>query len=299
MKTINLITIIAALLILGLMACEDVVTNVELPNSQPAVVIFSYISPEADTIRAEVFYSNPINQPGNYSKNTIKDAQVVLKEAGGAETVLQYHEPTDNFVAAIQPGFLVQEKVYTISVSTPKGEKAEATCELPKKNQSLRITDFDSTHIDQMVRYRFKLEFDDNQGKPDYYRLMAKAVVRRIWEADTAIWEYGVWFNYGQELIAVKDNNGKTFAAEGSIEIYRDPYWSNEQLLGLKCYLLSTDEHYYHFHRSLQNYEPDNPFSEPTLIYSNVKDGLGVVAGFNPHKLEFWLTPPEQKTGRH
>ncbi len=294
MKTIKLITLLAALLILGLMACEDVVTNVELPNSKPAVVIFSYISPETDTVKAEVFYSNPINQPGNYTKNTIKDAQVVLKEAGGGETALQYHEPTDSFIAAVDPSFLKEGRTYTISVVTPKGEKAEATCELPGKNESLRITHFDSTQFDQMVRYRFKLEFDDNYGKPDYYRLMARAVVRRIWEADTAIWEYGVWFNYGQELIAVKDNNGKTFAAEGSIEIYRDMYWADEKLLGLKCYLLSTDEHYYLFHRSLQNYEPDNPFSEPTLIYSNVQDGLGVLAGFNGHKLEFWLGNPIQ-----
>lgn len=288
MKFINILTGILTLILLGMVSCEKMVTNVALPDSKPKVVVFSYLNPGADTIVAEVFYSNPINRPGSIGKNTIKDAEVILTEAGGNSVTLQYYQPTDNFIAAVDTTFLKAGSSYSLKVLTAKGEKAEAITELPPKNQTLRIATFDSTIIEDLVRYRFKLEFDDLIGKPDHYRLTAKAVVRRVWEGDTNIWEYGVGFNYGDDLIAVKDNDGQTYAAEGTVEIYRND-WMDEQLIGLKCYLLATDEHYYHFHRSLQNYEPDNPFSEPTLIYSNVLGGLGVFAGFNPFKTDMQL----------
>jgi hypothetical protein len=286
MKFIVIFTGILTFLFFGLVSCEKMVTNVELPDAKPRVVVFSYLDPDADTIVAEVFYSNPVNQPGSYSKNTIKDAEVILTRADGNQTVLQYHQPTDNYIAAPDSTFLKAGSSYSLKVRTAKGDDADAISELPPKNQTLRIATFDSTIIDDLVRYRFKLEFDDPLGKPDHYRLIAKAVVRSVWEGDSSIWEYGVGFNYGDDLIAVNDNDGQTFAAEGIVEIYRDS-WRNEQLIGLKCYLLSTDEHYYHFHRSLQNYEPDNPFSEPTIVYSNFNGGLGVFAGFNPFKVEF------------
>jgi hypothetical protein len=289
MKFNIIFTGILTLFLLAMVSCEKLVTNVALPDVKPRVVVFSYLNPGADSIVAEVFYSSPINQPGSYWKNTIKDAEVILTETGGNSVAFQYHQPTENYIAAIDTTFLKAGSSYSLKVLTAKGEKAEAISELPPKNQTLRIATFDSTIIEDLVRYRFKLEFDDPVGKPDHYRLIAKAVVRRVWEGDTSVWEYGVGFNYGDDLIAVKDNDGQTFAAEGILEIFRNEFWIEDQLIGLKCYLLATDEHYYHFHRSLQNYEPDNPFSEPTIIYSNINGGLGVLAGFNPFKVEFML----------
>jgi hypothetical protein len=49
----------------------------------------------------------------------------------------------------------------------------------------------------------------------------------------------------------------------------------------LRIYLLSTDKPYYDFHRSAENISlGDGPFTEPTLLYSNVSGGLGIFASY-------------------
>ncbi len=279
------------IILLAMVSCEKTVTNVTLPDAKPKVVVFSYLSPDTDTIVAEVFYSRTINQPSGIEKTGIKDAQVIISDLGGQSVQLQYNNLKNNYFAPVNAGFLKENSMYFLEIKTTNGEQVQSVCVLPVQNASLRIThiDIDSTQIQGMIRGRFRVEFDDIAGKPDYYRIIARAVVRRIYDTDTTVVEYGLGFNYGEHYISVKDRDGETFAAETQVELLRVPNWVNEQLLGLKFYLLATDEHYYRFHRSLQNYVPDNPFSEPTIIYSNVDGGLGVFAGYNKYKLEYWL----------
>jgi hypothetical protein len=54
--------------------------------------------------------------------------------------------------------------------------------------------------------------------------------------------------------------------------------------IAIRAYLLSTDEAYFRYHRTLNQQRKssaDDPFSEPVLIYSNLTGGLGVFAAFN------------------
>ena len=47
-----------------------------------------------------------------------------------------------------------------------------------------------------------------------------------------------------------------------------------------KIYMVisSITEDYYNYGKSLNNYDPQNPFSEPTLLPSNMEGGLGMFA---------------------
>lgn len=280
--------LITTILLTITISCEKPVTNVDLPDSEPKPVVFSYLSPGSDTIFAEVFYSRPINKPLPPVKNTIKDAEVTIAEEGGQTVTLQYDPAFDMFYTTVDSSFLKENGRYTISVKAPNGDQADANCELPVQNTSLRITQVDSVYDLQMVRYLFTIEFDDIIGKPDFYRLIAKAVVQQVWDQDTSTYEYSLGFNYGEPFIAVNNRDGETFVANTQIEIWRHEGWSYEKLIGVRFYLLSTDEPYYLFHTSLQNYIPDNPFAEPTVVYSNINNGLGVFGGFNPYMVEYW-----------
>jgi hypothetical protein len=40
------------------------------------------------------------------------------------------------------------------------------------------------------------------------------------------------------------------------------------------------------FHQSIFNYTGDDPFSEPTQIYTNVTNGLGVFAAANAERIQ-------------
>jgi hypothetical protein len=219
-KILTSLFLIISLLVM--VSCEKTVTNVTLPDAKPKVVVFSYLSPDTDTIVAEVFYSRTINQPSGIEKTGIKDAQVIISDFDGQSVQLQYNNLKNNYFAPVNASFLKENSIYFLEIKTTNGEQVQSVCELPVQNASLRITHIDSTQIQEMIRYRFRVEFNDIAGKPDYYRLIARAVVRRIWDTDTTVVEYGIGFNYGEHYIAVNERDGETFAAETQIDIWRD-----------------------------------------------------------------------------
>lgn len=290
MKAFIISALITAISLAMFNSCEKPVTNVDLPDSKPKPVVFCYLTPGADTIIAEVFYSRPINKPSPPIKITIKDAEVKITEEGGQTVTLQYDPGRDNFYAVVESSFLKENSRYSISVKAPNGDYADASCELPVQNTSLRITQVDSVIKQESVRYLFTIEFDDIIGKPDYYRLIGIAIVQQVWDQDTSTYEHTMGFNYGNPFIDANNRDGETFVATTQKEIWTYDYWSNEKVIGAKFYLLSTDMSYYLFHTSFQNYIPDDPFAEPTIVYSNVNNGLGVFGGYNPFEVNFFLS---------
>lgn len=272
---------------LAFTSCEKIVDNVDLGDAKPKLVVFSYISPGSDTIFADVSLSRTINDVGYFYPPHIDNAEVVVSKAGGQSVTLQFDPGLSRYFAVVSSSYLETGHEYKIHVKTPDGKEVEASCTLPVQNTSLQITKADTVEMQDHTRYRFRLEFDDIPGQPDHYRIIAKAQIKYDWDGYVQIYDQYGEFSYGEEFIAVKDRDGDTFVVEAVIKIW-SYYGDAEELLGMQFYLLSTDEHYYHFHQSLQRYEPENPFSEPTIVYSNVSNGLGVFAGFNPFAMEFW-----------
>lgn len=269
-------------------SCMEMVDNVVLPDAEPKLVVFSYISPGADTIFAQVSLSSPITGPAGYNEPFISNATVFISQNGNTSHYFQFDPLFNQYFAVIDPSYLQMGSTYDIHVTTPDGKEAEATCTLPIQNKSLRITSIDKTEMEEETRYRFRIEFDDIPGKPDYYRVLPKAIMQYDWDGEVQIMEFTMEILYGDEYIDVKDRDGDTFIVDAGHTVWHY-FGGAEEFLGLKIYLLAIDEHYYHFHSSLERYVPDNPFSEPTNVYSNINNGLGVFAGYNSYMTEYWL----------
>lgn len=280
------LTVLSLLITLG--SCEDIVDNVDLPDVEPKLVVFSYISPGVDTVFAQVARSRKLNESINSFDLIINNATVTVSQMGGNSIQLQFNPDAEYYFAPVQPGFFETGKQYRINADTPDGKQVDATCSLPVQNTTLRLTRVDSLIVQDRMRYRFRLEFDDIPGLPDFYRIIPKAISKFEWDGQVQYYEYTAGFLYGSEFISVGNRDGETIVAEAYVDMWRD-YYFTEQLTAMKFYLLSTDEHYYNFHSSLQRYVPDNPFSEPTVVYSNINNGLGVFAGFNSFLIEYSL----------
>jgi hypothetical protein len=278
--------LVAGIFILS--SCEKIVENVDLPEARPKLVVFSYINPGADTIFAQVSLSRPITEPGGYDEPSVSNAMVSIHQTGSPGHAFEFDPEFNRYFVVLDSSYLQAGSIYQIQASTPDGKAVDATCTLPIPNTSLRITNVDKTESEEETRYRFRIEFDDIPGKPDYYRIIPIAIMQYGWDNNVQIMEQYAEILYGNEYIDVKDRDGETFVVDAGFTAWHY-FGGAEKFLGMKIYLLSTDEHYYHFHRSLENYEPDNPFSEPTIVYTNVNNGLGVFAGFNPFVLEYWL----------
>jgi len=285
---INPVYLIMFSILFSIYSCEDIVENVDLPDVQPKLVLFSYINPGADTVYAQVTRSRTINEKITDYDLTVNNANVTLSQMGGVTVQLQFNPEQRYYYSPVPQNFLETGRHYTINAGTPDGKHVDASCSLPVQNTSLRITGVDSSMIQDRMRYRFRLEFKDIQGVPDFYRIIPKAIVKFEWDGNIQFYEYNAGFIYGNEFVSTRNNDGGEFVAEVYFDVWRYNY-NAEQLIGMKFYLLSIDEHYYNFHTSLQRYVPDNPFSEPIIVYSNVNNGLGVFAGFNPYLVEYWF----------
>jgi hypothetical protein len=289
MRTKSLLYLTAAGIIFWC-SCEEIVDNVDLPEAKPKLVVYSYIQPGSDTVTAQVSLSKPITEPWSYEQPFLDDAEVSIKIDQGQEIALHFDPNRNQYNSPVGASYFEAGKKYTINVKSSDGKEVAAECVIPAQNTSLRIVKIDSVDIEERTRYRFRLEFDDPPGAPDHYRIIPKAIMKSEWEGVVYTYEYDANFSYGEEYIAVKERDGETFILECDIEVWTDNTWEGgERLAGVKIYLLSTDEHYYHYHYSLKNYVPDNPFSEPTIIYTNMNNGLGVFAGYNPYLLEYWM----------
>ena len=177
---------------------------------------------------------------------------------------------------------------YNLKVDAPGYTSVEASCKVPiLNNQSLHLLSFDSISGNQnSVEYKFKVEFTDFSGIGNYYRIGGDLKVlydsSMGMSADTGYNALSAKLN--QEFLTDKVADGQKMLSELNYNKYNNEFgYGGEKLIGLKLVLLTTDENYYKYHKSLSGYVGDDPFSEPTIVYSNIHNGLGVFAAYRKY----------------
>lgn len=270
-------------------SCDKPVENVNLPETTPKLVVYSYISPVDTIIYVSVSMSAPIfNNSGNTPKD-VTDANVVISDEEGHSTQLLYDEMINNYTVSASVFPIMAGKTYYLKVQTPDGKIAEANCAVPfSNNTSMQFLSLDSI-IDQYQNkeYILRVNFTDIPNQQNYYRIYP---VVKLHNFDNQGIRYDIYqkmyFKYGDECIDDKDKDGQTFNLSLDYFTNVDPQYSNGDVIDyFKIYLMHADKEYYEFHKSISNYEGSNPFSEPTLIYSNMNGGYGVFAAYNPYEL--------------
>jgi Domain of unknown function (DUF4249) len=175
---------------------------------------------------------------------------------------------------------------YTLKIWNSSGLAAEASCTVPfKRNFNLEIDTVRSSDIILDNKYyRVSIYFNDIQGEQNYYRLTCYQV------------SYNTKTNKFPTAIKMTRTENEFFNDNG-----RDGMRTNTELgiVGvskgtdssfLKIYLLNLDKQYYNYYKSINNYSSgEDPFTEPSPIYTNVKGGLGIFAAYTVDSLIFRL----------
>ena len=155
-------------------------------------------------------------------------------------------------------------------------------------------------------RQTLNFTWDDVRNEENYYRIRAYelfeySVVRIdtnelfLVETRRSATSYFNWTGTDSRSVFQSDANldGTTFSSPQGRKKLEDPAaYANSasnavkpqrgpESKGIFIQLLQTDAHYYQYHRSVQRSRSDNPFTEPSLVYTNVVGGLGVFAGYN------------------
>lgn len=262
----RLYSLFLALIVLS--ACESTVTNVTPPKVDPELVVFGFISPDADSILVEVRMTTPVFVGGNLDNDRVTDATVRLSSSGNSVT-LPYTE-NGRYVIPQSLFLLTPGASYTLEVTTPRGHRATAITQIPVSSPA----------IDSVQEYEVPLGFgnyasmyrvfwQDSPVEANFYRLMSREAQANSL-GDTS------YFIIDNSLLTDESKNGLQLS--GSVEFYSfegDSSANTRDIL-----LLTTDQPYYRYHLRRLNYTGNNPFEEPLPMYDNIDGGVGCFSSY-------------------
>ena len=285
-------------------SCQKEVNDIRSPDFNLKLVINGSISPDITTNYISVGYNNriygdlfkPGEMPGDltailysgdiqYSLRPLfhKYSQMLNDTTVSADSV-RIGFVFDNTEIPVEEGM-----TYNLKVKTESGLSASASCIIPfKRNFSLKIDTLRIISTDPQysmyTHYEAYLNYTDIQGETNYYRLLGELV------------RYS--HQYGQSsssnnivppensFFTDKGYDGKT----SKITFSYIPNSASDDSVFIKIYLLNTDKTYYDYHKSIEKYSSgEDPFTEPSPLYSNVAGGLGIFASYTIDSLVFRL----------
>lgn len=206
-------------------------------------------------------------------------------------------------------------------VITSEGKKMEAETVLPNKVDVISVDTASVESYNNSRSILIKMKIKDTEGD-DYYRIvylletisyqMDSKGARRYYRSfnqsgiasDDPVFK-SVYNNFGDEIIDGPGNDYNIFpdtyfnGKEYAVRFRTTPgFYGNTSFGygGTKIYerneihiqKLSKDFYNYLKYLKLYRFYHNNPFAEPVPIYSNIKNGIGVFAGYNDEvKLEY------------
>lgn len=282
----------AVLLTLLITSCTKDVNNLKLPDFEQKLVLSSFISP--DLLVNELTVDCNMNNFGKLLSPEPPGKVTILLTNGTDEVRID-----TTLLKSIHNKILVKNmpvkegKSFKIKVINDKGLSAEASCTVPDKRDfhievdTTRLLSTDPFGGNIRSTLSIKVSITDFPGESNYYRLLITGQSYGN-PRGTEIAEQP---DKGDLVFSDKGKDGKKFVLR-SVTFFSNNIDSIAKVDSsfLRIYLLNTDKPYYDFHQSLLtslNSGDGNPFSEPAPLYSNVSNGVGILASYTVDSLIF------------
>ena len=283
MKTILYKAVALFLFVTGLAACDSMVSDVDVPAADPKLVVNSYISPGLDSVHVRLNYSRPlytISSYYDYSYSPVTDAIVTISDGNEAVTLTYNAFDRQYFTTGL---VISAGKTYYLEVTTPRQERVTSQCTVPVTDIPQPEITSPESNPDYPYERSFGFQFKDPSGEGNFYRVAVGHYYQYGELPEYSFFET-IYMQTGEEFVSDINKDGEIF-------IYKTGWIPIIQQVGNSVSLLIsvTDEHYFNYHRSINNFQDDNPFSEPTPVYSNIEGGLGVFAAYKSQITEVAL----------
>jgi len=280
--TIFLIT--GLLIILG--ACDSMISEVDVPDSDPKLVVTAFLSPDDDSVSVSVYKSRPLyvsSQGWDLSFPPVNNATVTLSD-GLNSVVIPFNPYSGTYRVPSSAIQVTAGKSYSLTVTTPDGYNTSSACTIPEGTApDVEITGIDTINQYGSISIKVSLRFRDLPGMGNYYRIAVGTMYGNEYAYDRYFNETG--FERGEPYVSDKNKEGEYFTFK-TWEIYEAD--SPDNILYIS--LLLTDESYFNYHRSTgSRFGSDDFFAEPTPVFTNINGGLGVFAGVKGHITEINL----------
>jgi hypothetical protein len=292
----------------------------DLPGALPRLVVNSLFC-EDSLLHIEVSVSA---SPGDGAKiKSLRDAQITLFEnqvlIKDFSVDSMFAAPLDfegNPIASVAPAKLFFHRTlttiarsgrpYELEVRFPGLATINASGTVPRPVRVRTIPQVlnESILVDGTPLDRLEFEIDDNGGENNYYGLELLAHKPGSGEPPHKMVFFSGEKSFAENLIAttgqhtqgvyyqpssgVYFSNGKFKGQRKTFEVYVDPeYLGTQYQLSVRVLTLSRE--FFEFATSYQKQKSNanNPFAEPTQVYSNIQGGLGIFAGYSVTEVSF------------
>ena len=305
MKNLKIfISVLAALT--TFVSCENdfIIENEEYTNKIVVNSIFSNL----DTLKAEVTKTFSPYKPIEVKE--LRNAKVSLFGNGQFIEELAYRKlPEDTIGKFISTTVPQQGVAYSIEVTDPELGTATAASSIPGPFEVSDLSavwtkwgEYNSTSM----RYNFKFTLHDRETTDYYYLTIAFPVIKK--DEDTGEWKFYAYQYceiqtgdlplhqlYLRNGLIFEDRgfNGTEHVISGSATTYKYPFgdfevdWPADTNkikvdslhLHINVYKLSKELYTFYSSHATALKNENNVYSEPTPIYSNIENGVGVFGG--------------------
>ncbi|MFC0185229.1 protein of unknown function [Pseudarcicella hirudinis] len=289
-------------LLILLPSCQTIITDITIPYKERLVVQCS-ISPNDTIVQVAVGKTEPvIGEVDGVNRYVVKTATVSLSDSLKTRTVTTRFETITNPATGIIESYflrtknfpLIPGKSYYLKVTAPNFTDVEAYCTIPLKSipaSSIEAV-IGTTTEKNVPKKTLTLKFRDFFQEENYYAITA-------YRAENYQGKDGNGKNilintvdtFGQEWISDYKQDGNVLISnKSSFNERKDP----NSILYVDVYVSQTDKNYYQFYYAVVDKQKkgggaDNPFAEPIPTFTNIKNGLGIFAGYNPTKIRINL----------
>lgn len=281
--------------------------NLNIPDYGRKIIINGFLSTE-DTISVQIseskfildtiFYYKPLKNPTVQlwiDNQYIEDLQCRYS----ISFLAQHKIDSITYLSKYKP---LPGSTYTIRVVCQGLPEAVATLKMPG---IVPIDRIDTIIMENRVERQYSLTFKDSSVETNYFFI--KFFVTRLglaaYSCDTTIfkseWDFKPEFLYNEKFIfSDKQFNGKEAEVRYLIPsvlrdlIHNQPSWNSDcsqtsidKIVYRKMYvkLYNCSEEFYLYYKSFRTTLEigDDVFYEPVKVYSNVKNGYGILAGYS------------------
>lgn len=240
-------------------SCQTVLENVEVPEIPVKAVVFGNISQLNNSTIIELTKSKPIlNNSTTNDFESIKDASIQV--TNGTDLITFRYNPSEDHYVYNGKISLIPGSTVMLDINTPILGDLDAEVVVPTAVSNYTVT------LDSIVRQydtEFRLLVKKPVGVNEFYRIEAFA-------------------DYGDDTVSVYTQNeyfNGNDAQDGVLSMKSTLYtWESQQDKNPKLFIIlsAITEAHYKYGKALENYQPDNPFAEPTPLPNNVTGGLGI-----------------------
>lgn len=260
-------------------SCEEDADNVRYPEFKQKMVISGFITTDKPYQYIKIFVNQGLY--GNWGINPDPIQKITVSD-GSLEVPLD----TSRLGYVIRSsGIQIGEgKTYTLSIWNSSGLSAEASCTLPfKRTFDLKLDTVRTSGPPLGNKYyTVNAWFSDIEGEENFYRLVSYQV--SYYSKPRFATNISKLTQPDQEFFDDKGRDG----IRSSVELGMSMITPSMDSSFLKIYLLNLDKPYYNYYKSINNYNSgEDPFTEPSPVYTNVKGGLGVFASYTIDSLIF------------